>query len=93
VSAAIQADNLVIRVKDTGIGIAPEDVPRVFEPFERLGRDSVAGAGLGLAIAQHIVELHGGSLTASSVPGVGSTFVVWLPMPSPSGVSGPESRP
>jgi PAS domain S-box-containing protein len=68
-----------VRVRDTGIGMAPGDIERAFEPFERLARAAAPGAGLGLAIARRIVELHGGTLTATSELGEGSTFLVQLP--------------
>jgi PAS domain S-box-containing protein len=68
-----------IDVSDTGIGIAPGDLERIFEPFTRLAYDRAPGAGLGLPIARRIVELHGGTLTASARPGEGSTFSVVLP--------------
>jgi PAS domain S-box-containing protein len=73
-----------IDIKDKGIGIAPEDQPRVFERFYR-GEDplvlSTAGTGLGLSIVQYLVELHGGDiwLESSGVPGDGSTFSFTLP--------------
>lgn len=73
------ARSIEIAVSDTGIGIAPGDLERVFEPFERGTGASSPGAGLGLAIARRLVELHGGSLDVSSASGVGSTFTVALP--------------
>jgi two-component system, OmpR family, sensor kinase len=71
----------VLRVRDTGPGIAPEDLPHIFERFYRAdpARDR-QGTGLGLAIAQALVERLGGRLTAESAPGQGSTFSVWLPL-------------
>jgi len=68
-----------ISVRDSGIGIAAEDLTRIFLPFEQAAAASDRGAGLGLSIAQRIVELHGGRLDATSAPGVGSTFTVTLP--------------
>jgi signal transduction histidine kinase len=70
---------LRISVRDTGAGIAPGDLERAFEPFERLGQHETPGAGLGLPLARRIVELHGGTLTATSTPGIGSVFTVRLP--------------
>jgi signal transduction histidine kinase len=72
-----------IRVKDTGSGIDPEFLPRVFDRFRQAdggSRRAQGGLGLGLAIVKHIVKLHGGAVLAKS-PGVGlgSTFTVWLP--------------
>ena len=71
----------VLRVRDTGIGIDPEDLPHIFERFYRADRArSRQGTGLGLPIAQTLVEQLGGSITAESTPGKGSIFSVWLPL-------------
>jgi CheY-like chemotaxis protein len=75
-------------VNDTGIGIAPEDLERAFLPFEQVSRTSTPGAGLGLAIARSLAELHGGQLEVSSTRGVGSSFILTLPRrpePTPGG--------
>ncbi len=71
----------VLRVSDTGIGIEAKDLPHIFERFYRadLARSRV-GTGLGLAIAQTLVEQLDGRITATSTPGKGSTFRVWLPL-------------
>ena len=75
-------DAVEISVRDTGVGIRPDDLPRVFERFWKADssrqRDG-EGAGLGLAIARHAVEAHGGSISAESTPGKGATFTVRLP--------------
>jgi PAS domain S-box-containing protein len=68
----------VIRVIDTGIGIAPQHLPRLFEPFFRASESSSPGTGLGLPIAREIVEMHQGTLTVESTLGMGSTFTVRL---------------
>jgi signal transduction histidine kinase len=70
-----------VAVSDTGSGIAAEDLPRVFDRFYRAdsARGSSGGTGLGLAIARMIAEQHGGTITAGSQPGRGSTFTVRLP--------------
>lgn len=73
-------DEVVIAVRDTGVGIAPEDLPRVFERFYKARGSRSGGAGLGLAIAKHIVLAHGGRIWAESAPGQGSTFYVALPV-------------
>ncbi|MFQ3534591.1 MAG: ATP-binding protein [Aggregatilineales bacterium] len=73
-----------IRVADTGIGIPPEALLHIFEPFFRAqGVQNVRGTGLGLTIAKQIVELHGGTITVESQVEVGSTFTVCLPVLSP----------
>src|SRR6266446_2141367 len=70
----------VLRVRDTGIGIEPADLPHIFERFYRADRSrSRQGTGLGLSIAQTLVEEFGGRITAESTPGRGSTFSVWFP--------------
>jgi len=68
-----------VEVEDTGTGIAEEDLERVFDKFERVGKGSEEGSGLGLPIARDIVELHGGRLWAESRLGQGSRFIVRLP--------------
>ncbi|GEM45558.1 hypothetical protein DC3_11930 [Deinococcus cellulosilyticus NBRC 106333 = KACC 11606] len=80
-----EADQAVIRVKDNGMGISAEDLPRVFERFFRADRsryrgEDPGGTGLGLPIARWIVEGHGGEIHLESEPGVGTTAVVRLPI-------------
>ena len=73
----------VVAVRDTGVGIAPDDLDRIFDPFVRLDTAPIrptAGTGLGLAIARSIVTAHAGHLRAESAPGSGSTFTVRLPL-------------
>ena len=75
-----------IHVTDTGIGIDPKDLPRVFERFYRADSSrsrATGGSGIGLSIVRAIVEAHGGSVDASSEPGKGSEFLVILPLPRP----------
>jgi len=69
-------------VWDTGIGIAPEDLPRLFKPFVQVDSSlsrQHEGTGLGLALVTRLTDLHGGSLTVESEPGQGSSFMVSLP--------------
>jgi two-component system sensor histidine kinase BaeS len=78
----IENGDAVLEVTDTGIGIAPEDVPHVFERFYRADKSRARAegrAGLGLAISQAIVGQHGGSLSVASRLGHGSAFTVRLP--------------
>jgi PAS domain S-box-containing protein len=72
---------VLIRVRDTGRGIAPENMERLFTPFERLdaGEAGVSGTGLGLALSRGLVEVMGGELRAETSVGEGSTFTVELP--------------
>jgi signal transduction histidine kinase len=78
-----EPSRLILRVEDTGVGIAPEQLQKIFLPFYRVeGPQHQGGAGLGLAIVQHIVEAHGGQVTVRSVPARGSVFTVVLPRTS-----------
>ena len=80
VLAAAEGDAVVCEVTDSGIGIAPTDLPHIFERFFRADRSRTGGGnGLGLSLARRIVELHGGTLTVASQLGFGSTFRVHLP--------------
>jgi two-component system phosphate regulon sensor histidine kinase PhoR len=82
-------DGAVLEVRDTGIGIPSEDLPRLFERFYRVdkARDRRSGGtGLGLAIVKHIVEGHGGRVQVNSTVGKGSTFRVFLPKTPPQGL-------
>ena len=69
----------VVTVRDRGIGIAPEHVKRIFEPFQRVADRAFGGLGLGLYVARNIVEAHGGTIHVTSMPGEGSSFHVMLP--------------
>jgi two-component system OmpR family sensor kinase len=77
----LEGEHAVLRICDTGIGIDPNDLPHIFERFYRADRARTRhGIGLGLSIAQTLVEQLGGYITAESTPGKGSTFRVWLPL-------------
>jgi GAF domain-containing protein len=83
VSAKKFDGKIEVAVRDTGIGIAPEDQAAVFEEFKQVGRDAVhkaEGTGLGLALTKRFVELHGGAIRLESTPGKGSTFSFTLPL-------------
>ena len=83
VQTALIAQRMCITVTDTGIGIAPEDIPHLFERFYRgkqLARLGAPGTGLGLAIVKEIAEAHGGAVEVESTLGVGTTFRLWLPV-------------
>jgi signal transduction histidine kinase len=80
VIASAAANNIAIAVRDTGIGIAPEQQARVFERFFKADRGrGEGGTGLGLAIVKHIVLAHGGTVRVESRPGRGATFTMLLP--------------
>ena len=77
-----EGDRAWVAVADEGPGIAPEDQPHVFDRFWRADKGRAradGGTGLGLAIVRQIAESHGGHVGLASEPGVGSTFVIWLP--------------
>jgi len=70
-------------VQDSGVGIAPDQLPRIFEPFQQAGTASVrkGGLGLGLAISRHLIELHHGTIRAESAgDGQGARFTITLPL-------------
>jgi signal transduction histidine kinase len=92
-----EGDRAWIAVADEGPGIAPEDQDRVFDRFWRADKArsrADGGTGLGLAIVRQIAESHGGQVRLQSKPGVGSSFVIWLPVApvaSSAGDSGPAA--
>jgi signal transduction histidine kinase len=83
VSTRKEDGNAVVSVKDTGIGIPPEDIERVFEAFYQVDKTSNredSGTGLGLSISKQLIELHGGSMRIQSVLGTGTTVIFTLPL-------------
>jgi len=77
-----EGETVHLSVRDTGAGISPEQLPRIFEKFfqaDNQGAASAKGTGLGLAISKGIVEAHGGSIAVRSTPGSGTTFVIVMP--------------
>jgi two-component system phosphate regulon sensor histidine kinase PhoR len=83
VVARSERENLVIEVRDQGIGIPARDLPRVFERFYRVDKArsrELGGTGLGLAIVRHIAMAHGGTVSVESWEGEGSTFRITLPV-------------
>lgn len=82
VSLVAEAEDAVLQVRDTGVGIPTRDLPRIFERFYRVDRArarDTGGTGLGLAIVRHVAESHGGVVTVESELGVGSTFTARMP--------------
>ncbi|MDD5597644.1 MAG: ATP-binding protein, partial [Victivallaceae bacterium] len=83
ISAALEDEFVIIKVKDNGPGIAREHLPRLFERFYRVDKArsrKLGGTGLGLAIVKHIAQLHGGSISVESELGQGSTFTLRIPV-------------
>ena len=84
VSAVRRGDMVEVAVRDTGVGIPENDIPRIFERFYKADRarqrEQVGGTGLGLAIAKHIIQVHGGEISVQSREGEGSVFFFTLPV-------------
>jgi signal transduction histidine kinase len=92
----VQADagpsGVAVTIRDRGIGIAPADQERIFDPFYRaagVASAQIQGAGLGLSLVKRIVEAHGGRISVDSAPGKGSAFTVTLPIASGNAADGP----
>ena len=95
-SAQQEGDKAVLRVRDTGLGIAPAFLPHVFDLFtqaERSSDRSQGGLGIGLTLAKRLVEMHGGTIGVSSTLGQGSEFVVSLIVCPPGRISGTTQPP
>ncbi|WP_433405081.1 SpoIIE family protein phosphatase [Streptomyces sp. CA-146814] len=85
VGVGVQDDEAVVRITDTGIGVAAEEMPRLFERFHRIENArsrSNEGSGIGLALVKELVGLHGGVITADSAEGEGTSFTIHLPFGS-----------
>jgi signal transduction histidine kinase len=74
ITAEDHPEYTTFQVQDNGRGIAAADIPKVFEPFRRVGKQDVPGEGMGLAYVQTLVRRHGGTIWCRSIPGVGTTF-------------------
>lgn len=100
VTVSRDGDEAVVRVSDTGAGVAAAEIPRLFERFHRIENvraRSNEGSGIGLALVKELVELHGGSITADSTEGVGTTFTIRVPIgaahvPADALASTPDGR-
>ena len=88
---AEEGERYRLEVSDTGTGIAPDHLPRIFTPFERLGAEhtEVEGTGIGLTLCKRLVEEMNGTLTVESVLGTGSTFAVYLPAAASPPIAAP----
>ncbi|HWP85200.1 MAG TPA: response regulator [Terriglobia bacterium] len=98
IAAAIVDETVRLEVRDTGIGIAPDDLGHIFEEFRQVGTSTTGireGTGLGLAITKRLVEQQGGKIWVDSKPGKGSRFFFTLPLrpPVPGGAALPSQRP
>ncbi len=89
----VGGDHLRIEVRDSGPGIAPQHVEKLFTAFERLGAEQrgIDGAGIGLALSRWLIEAMGGRITAHSTPGEGSSFCVELPLAQTQNGQPPEN--
>ena len=86
-SAWVHDQDVIFRVRDTGVGISPKDQKRIFERFYKADRSRTGGGtGLGLSICRHMVEAHSGEIWVESVEGEGSSFFFRIPIASPSRV-------
>ncbi len=93
VKALIDGDQVVIQVKDHGVGISQEDLPKMCNRFFRAGTSTgIAGTGLGLHIVKTLAEMHGGSIGIESEAGEGSTFTLRLPVHGPADAAGSTTK-
>ena len=85
ITASVLSDSekVIIRIRNTGLGVSSEEINRIFERFYKVDKSrsfDVKGAGLGLYIVKSIIEMHGGQITAKSEEGKYTEFVFWLPL-------------
>jgi signal transduction histidine kinase len=95
-TAYLQDERIAIEVADTGVGIAPENLPRLFHEFEQIPQARGVrpeGTGLGLALTKRLVALHGGEVAVESKVNQGSIFCVWLPWRNREGIPRPPADP
>ncbi len=95
ISSFLRDNMLLVSVQDTGIGVAPEDIPKLFQEFRQLRpgeKREAGGSGLGLNITRQLVELHGGKVWAEGKPGCGTTFWLSLPLPGTDNVASDLTR-
>ncbi|MBI1216147.1 MAG: PAS domain-containing protein [Alphaproteobacteria bacterium] len=95
ISAKSSGETLSLTVRDTGMGIPPEDLARVFTPFERINSKKTqrrSGAGLGLALVKNIIQLHGGTVSIDSQEGAGTTVTCTLPLVQPAVIEPPPAQ-
>lgn len=85
IQAQLTGDRLELRVTDSGAGVLPEDLERIFEPLFTTKR---SGTGIGLAISKRLVEAHGGTIAIETAPGIGSAFTVTVPVQGREGEGG-----
>jgi signal transduction histidine kinase len=88
VGCAVHDGVLEVRIADTGVGIAAENIEDVFEPFwqaEQTATRKTGGTGLGLSVTRKLARLLGGDVTVASKVGLGTTFLLTLPMKAPTG--------
>ena len=86
VRLSFAAQELVITVQDTGMGIPPEELEKIFQPFYRVDESRhTSGFGLGLSLASRFIKLHKGVIQVQSTPGQGTLFTIQLPVAAPAG--------